>query len=273
RVFDVAAYFEKTLKIPTISRMYGREVAFEKRAAHFARARAVVVTGGNRRSSIHLRHGDHWWQRPTYRQIESFPGGGGSLSSLLARCPGVELVMVRRGDNAVLVRKATGTGEIDRVIRDGRKCYRYRVVSGADPLGYTRFPKARALMDNHYHDGRAWLAATLDTGKPDCVAQLVELNDSHRSGDIVLFASDGWALGGCEKGGHGGLLSHEIIVPWVWAGPGLPAGGRITGARTVDLMPTILHLIGRAEAIPPGLDGRSIAGRLKAAAPRARVLP
>ena len=88
-------------------------------------------------------------------------------------------------------------------------------------------------MDGKYHDGDAWLTATLDTPKPDCVVQLVELNDSPRSGDVVLFAAEGWAFGGTEKGGHGGLLAHEIIVPWIIAGPGLPAKSSITAARTV----------------------------------------
>ena len=131
------------------------------------------------------------------------------------------------------------------------KLYRYRVTKGTDPLGYTSNPKAAALMDGKHHDADAWLAATLDTPKPDCVVQLIEMNDSPRSGDIVLFAADGWAFGGTEKGGHGGLLAHEIIVPWIWAGPGLPAKSSITAGRTVDLMPTMLHLIGRREAVPP----------------------
>ncbi|HET6428793.1 MAG TPA: alkaline phosphatase family protein [Phycisphaerae bacterium] len=272
--FDVAGYFAQTLKVPTISREFGRDVAFEKRVAHFNKARAVVVNGGNRRTSIHLRCGDHWWQRPTYEQIESFPapgvGEGVSLPSLLARCAAVELVAVRRGPDAVVVRAAAGAGQIDRTVGDGGKVYRYRVLSGADPLGYMGHPQAAALMDGQFHDGDEWLMATLGTGKPDCVGQLVEMMDSPRSGDIALFAADGWGLGGKDKGGHGGLLCHEIVVPWVWAGPGLPAGTQITGARTVDLMPTILHLTGRPGAIPPGLDGRSIADRLRSATARPR---
>jgi hypothetical protein len=154
---------------------------------------------------------------------------------------------------------------IDRIVRDGRKRYRYRVRSGTDPLGYASVPKAAALVDGGYHSADAWLAATLDTPKPDAVPQLVELNDSPRNGDVTLFAADGWAFAGGEKGGHGGLLAHEIIVPWIWAGPDLPAKASITGARTVDLMPTMLHLLGRAERIPAGLDGKSLAGRLRGA--------
>ncbi len=268
--FDVAKYFSRKLKIPTISKRYGRDELFEKRVAHFAKARAVVVTGGMRRCCIHIRTGEHWWQRPTEEEIGNFfyapfciDGPLNDLPSLLVRQPATDLMMVRLGDNSVRVQNKTGVGVIDRIIRDGKKLYRYRVTKGTDPLGYAPSPKASALMDGEYHDADAWLAATLDTPKPDCVVQLIELNDSPRSGDIVLFAADGWAFGGAEKGGHGGLLNHEIIVPWIWAGPGLPAKSSITAARTVDLMPTMLHLIGRPEAIPAGLDGKSLAERLK----------
>ena len=274
KVFDVAEYLRRELKVPTIDRMFGHDVPLERRAEHFAKARAVVVAGGNRRCNIHLRTGPHWWRRPTEEEIDQFarpaktdaaqrPWPG--LPALLARHEAVELVMVNLGRGRIRVQNRRGIGIIDRLVRGGRKLYRYRVVSGADPLGYASVPQAAALMDGKYHDGDAWLAATLDTPKPDCVVQLVELNDSPRNGDIALFAARGWSFVGGDKSSHGGLHRRELLVPWFWAGPDLPAGGAVTGARTVDLMPTVLHLIGRGDAVPPGLDGRSIAGRLRAA--------
>jgi len=275
--FDVADYFRKTLKIATISKKFGRDELFEKRIAHFGTARAVVVTGGMRRTNIHLRAGKHWWRRPTEKQIDKFPHCVGlhtagvpiqpELPELLARHPATDLVMVRLGDHSVRVQNEAGVGVIDRVLRGRAKAYRYRVIRGTDPLGYASDPKAAALMDGGHHGGDAWLTATAGTRRPDLVVQLIELNDSPRSGDVVLFAADGWALGGDEKGGHGGLLRHEIVVPWVWAGPGLPAKASISVARTVDLTPTMLHLIGRADAIGGGLDGVSIADRLRRARP------
>lgn len=277
---EIAEYFQRNLKIPTISRMYGRGVSFEKRLAHFARARAVVVTGGNRRCSIHLRPGEHWWQRPTEKDIDAFldrfgaypgrprgtlDGRRASLPQLLAALPATDLVMVRRDNHSVRVQNEDGVGVIDRVVRSGRKLYRYRVVSGTDPLGYASNPEAAALMDGEHHDAETWLRASRDTDRPDVAVQLIELNDSARNGDITLFAADGWDFSRGDRGGHGGLLRHEIVVPWVWAGPDLPAGARIKCARTVDLMPTMLHLIGRGDAVPDGLDGRSLAERLRQA--------
>ena len=145
--FDVVKYFRKTLKIPTTTRTFGVGEEFEERAAHFADARAVLVNGGMRRCSIHLRAGDHWWQRPTEEQIDGFPRSFGThpaagiptqpqIPELLARNPAVDLVMIHLGDDSVRVQNKTGVGVIDRVVRDGVKLYRYRVISKSDPLGY-----------------------------------------------------------------------------------------------------------------------------------------
>ncbi len=266
---DVAEFFRKRLKVPTRSALYGQDVPLEKRLAHFAGARVVVAAGGNRRCSIHLRAGEHWWQRPTAEQIDRFACAGGaprrSLPAVLAELPGTQLVMVRRGPDSVRVQDRCGTGVIDRIRRQGRKLYRYRVIEGTDPLGHASVGEAAALMDGGHHDAEAWLRATLQTPHPDAVVQLVELNDSVRNGDVTLFAHAGWDFAPGDRGGHGGLLRQEILVPWIWAGPDLPAGTSIAAARTVDLMPTILHLIGRGEAAPAGLDGRSIAEELRRA--------
>ncbi len=280
---DVAGRFrlvrDKPMKkaVPTIDRMFGRGLSRRRREAHFNKARAVVVAGGDRRCAIHLRVDDDWATRPTPEQIESFhhayvdPAGIGTdiereFSLHLARWPATDLVMVRLGANSVKVRNgAGGVGVIDRVVVDGRKLYRYRVTEGTDPLGYASNDGMREMMDGRHHSGDEWLRASLGTDRPDVVVQLIELNDSPRSGDIVLFARDGWDFNRGNKGGHGGLVRREIIVPWLWAGPGLPAGAEIDAGRTVDLMPTMLDLIGRRDAIGSGLDGRSLAEALKQA--------
>jgi len=272
RHFDVAEFFRKELKVATRDERYGRDASPAKRKKHFGDARAVVVAGGNRRCSIHLRADDDWSRRPSEEEVLNF-GASPSAVSLpaprvvpaLARQEAVELLTVRLGPGSVRVRDRNGAGVIDRITRDGRKRYRYRATEGTDPLGHASEPKAAALMDGKHHDAAAWLAASLDTPHPDAVVQLIEMNDSPRSGDVVLFAADGWDFTGRDAGGHGGLTREEILVPWVIAGPGLPAGGAVVGARTVDLMPTILHLIGRSGAVPAGLDGRSIADRLTSA--------
>ena len=194
-------------------------------------------------------------------QTRSFP-------RVLANLPATDLVVVREADMSVRVVDRQGEGRITRQRRDEGNVYRYQLLDGHDPLGYTDSPPAAALMDGQFHPSRAWLAASLGTQRPDAAAQLGEFFDSPRSGDAALFAKDGWSYASTTEGGHGGLLRHEILVPFFLAGPGLPAGATIPAARTVDLCPTLLDLLGRRDSFftlgPP--DGVDIADELRSAA-------
>jgi phosphonoacetate hydrolase len=82
-----------------------------------------------------------------------------------------------------------------------------------------------------------------------------------RVGDLVAFAGPAhvfgiWAEGPVARDerdlrSHGS--KHERTVPIVLGGAGVRRGARLEGARTIDLAPTVLHLLG-VEA--PGLQGR-----------------
>ncbi len=103
--------------------------------------------------------------------------------------------------------------------------------------------------------------------------------DAARAGEantIVAVVSDHGDLFG-EHGmyGHGiTLFEPEIRVPWIIAGPGLPAGTTVDGAASlVDVAPTLLGLVG----LPGGLkqaDGQDLSAALRGAGsmPTARWL-
>ena len=56
-------------------------------------------------------------------------------------------------------------------------------------------------------------------------------------------------------------------VPMFFSGPGLPRGGRIEYARSLDLTPTVLELLGKPLPSRAGpMDGISIAEPLRNAA-------
>jgi arylsulfatase A-like enzyme len=80
--------------------------------------------------------------------------------------------------------------------------------------------------------------------------------DSPRAADLAVFAAPGWNFGFPNKAGHGGLRPTEMYVPLLLAGPGIPHERRPGPVRSVDLMPTLLGLLGRP--VPAGLDGRVI---------------
>jgi len=87
--------------------------------------------------------------------------------------------------------------------------------------------------------------------------------DSYRAGDVVLFAADNWSFGPW-LGAHGSCIARDMHVPLFFAGPGLTGGAAIEHARLVDIMPTILDLLGelqRLSDIDP-IDGVSLIDKL-----------
>jgi arylsulfatase A-like enzyme len=84
---------------------------------------------------------------------------------------------------------------------------------------------------------------------------------------IVLVTSDhGEAFGEHGRTGHGtGLFEEQVWVPMLWRAPGLiRAGRRVRGlVGLVDVTPTLLDLLGLA--IPPWMQGRSLARELTVA--------
>lgn len=92
---------------------------------------------------------------------------------------------------------------------------------------------------------------------------------------VVVTADHGEEFGEHGLWGHSRTVYDEILrVPLLVRAPGLiPAGRRIgTPTSLVDVMPTLLDLLG--VPVPPGLDGESLAGRLRGETPddRERVV-
>jgi len=77
---------------------------------------------------------------------------------------------------------------------------------------------------------------------------------------VVAVGDHGESLGEHGEPTHGVFVYDATIrVPLLVRGPGVPTGRRIDGVvRTVDLMPTVLALVGLAT--PNDVDGRSLVG-------------
>lgn len=73
-----------------------------------------------------------------------------------------------------------------------------------------------------------------------------------------ILADHGESLGEHGEFSHGVFLYEATVrIPWVLAGPGMPVGKRVRDqARTIDLLPTILELVGGE--IPPECQGVSL---------------
>jgi len=243
---------------------------FEDRLAYYARHTAVLATCGDRYAAITLRKPRPgtagkpafapWAVRPDPADLRAWPVRTPErrtvdLLDALAGHQAVDAVAYRAGRGRARVRTAAGEVEFART-DDTTGAISYRVLSGRDPLGWAgRVP--RPLLAGEPADGRTWLKATCRTDMPDLPEQILTYFRSRRAGDIAVFAAPGWDFENTNRAGHGGLRADDdMCVPLLIAGPGVPHG-RLETVRAVDLVPTLLDLLGRP--VPAGLDGKSLA--------------
>jgi choline-sulfatase len=82
---------------------------------------------------------------------------------------------------------------------------------------------------------------------------------------LVVTSDHGEGLGDHGEAVHGFFVYESTLaVPLLLRGPGIPAGTRLaTTARSVDLLPTVLDLLGTTPDPSPPLSGRSLAAALR----------
>jgi type I phosphodiesterase/nucleotide pyrophosphatase len=202
-------------------------------------ARAAVMVSGNASVQIYF---DPRSGRLAPLAEEGLPR---DLVDRLVGFDEVRLAACRDGRGGVSV-LADGGAQRARVSEtaDGA-AIRYEPLRG-DPLGLG-VTAPMCLPD------REMLARSATSDLPDAPRQLLQLFRSARAGDLVLAARPGADFRGPweipeHKAGHGSLITEHMAVPIAASVP-LPAAP----LRTVDLMPTMLELLG--VPLPAGLDG------------------
>lgn len=208
--------------------------------------------------------------------------------------PPIDLILVKLDDRRVLIwrdeeQQALIHREADAA---GAELYRYEPVRhlsqaedgtihydpplpGMDPLGYLQDP---ALMtstgDSSWlttaHTAREWLLATSQTRYPDAVVTMAkffawqppvaDLADV-RDPDLLVTASAGWSFRSDDGEGtdHGYPLRDSMRISLFLSGPNIPHGVFQTPQRIVDVLPTVLEMIGWPYETGQ-LDGEAIRG-------------
>jgi len=269
RSFQLDEFLNNELQVPILhAEDNDGDDSYLDRFERYSPQRGVLITNGERVASLHLRRGESWRERPGLEEILAFPGGAGregsTLPDRLLNASALGLIAVRDGVDAVRVHGRLGVAAIERErVADGDVAFRYRVLSGEDPLEYRRDARLASWIDEGAHPSREWLAATAELDYPDAVPQLSMAFDHVRSGDVLLFAAPGWGFSDEYAGGHGALAREEMLVPLYIAGPGIRSGAEVPAARLVDLVPTLIELVGLE--IPPAtrFDGVSFAPLLR----------
>ncbi len=108
-------------------------------------------------------------------------------------------------------------------------------------------------------DRRHWMEATSTGRYPSLVPQIAALFDTPRAGRFVFFAAEGYRFAAEDPaGGHGSILAEDLLVPMVFAGPGVSPEAKIRFAGVTDVAPTLLRLLGVDPAAAAGgvdMDG------------------
>jgi arylsulfatase A-like enzyme len=260
--------------------------AFEERLDYYRRYSSVYYGSGDRYAAICVRKPirsaegelvgfEPWPIRPGRGDLKAYPAR--QLACAVSRHPmsrpadlskvdatvdlpgilldyeAVDAVAYAAARNRVRLRRKAGEVEFR---QDGGRGtpISYHLIAGRDPLGWAGKVGDEALNGRPF-GSRDWLEMTAETDFPDLPAQILAYFRAPRAGDIAVFAAPGYDFTDFRKAGHGGLRAVDMHVPLLIAGPGVPKG-RVKVARAVDVMPTLLELLGRP--IPQGLDGKPL---------------
>lgn len=258
--FPFIRWLERERKLRVRTRTLD-DTNFLNRFGTIQRYDAVASVDAGRVAMVHLRGQRGWLRRPDPEEVYTWA----HLQPAVHELPAVRMVAARGPHDTVRAWSREGSLTIERRIHEGQRLYRVADYTG-DPLGYLDVAElAQIVRAGSWRDSRAWLAATAASRHPDFVPQVVEMFDSPRTGDLVVFAAHDWLLYRGELAGHGSTFSRDMRLPLFFSGPGLPAGGEIPLARIVDLMPTVLGLLGEAhrlDTIPP-IDGIDLSEQLR----------
>jgi len=225
----------------------------------------VVAYQNGRGAFLYFKGPGGWGDRPTPTEVAAIltaPPPPQQLWNL----PAVDVVTWLESDTAAVVRSAAGLARIRVEAGPQGLRYAYEPVS-ADVFGYTADPDLAGFVAAGPHPSRAWLAATAAHEYPDVVPHLIGLLHEPRAGQAIVFTRPGYSFV-AERGAHGGLRRAERRVPLLIAGPGIRAGITLPVARSTDLVPTLLELLGRQVPADGWLDGVSLVPALGLAATR-----
>lgn len=157
---------------------------------------------------------------------------------------GINFIAYRRDDSTLVVSNKNGELKLD-FKSDG---YVSLTSIGDNPLEFISAKDKISLNET--------LSLTMNTNYPDSIVQLKQLFSSNRTGDLVIFAKDGFDLREKHewpehKSSHGSISKSHMEVP-ICTNIKLSS----TSCRTVDIFPTILHKLGYD--IPRNIDGKVI---------------
>jgi len=200
----------------------------------------AIMESGNAMASLYFRNPID--KRPAFYDEFMAIDKNRKFLHQITSCKGIDFVAYRVKDSVLGVKGSSGEIRLDFKDNGGTKLE----VEGNNPLGFG--------VDGGETDIDVLTKLSMETIYPDSPAQLKQLFSSDRTGDLVVFARDGFDLRKRfewpeHKSSHGALLKSHMEVP-------ICTNARLSSewCRTVDVFATTLSLMGHEP--PSGIDGR-----------------
>jgi len=214
-----------------------------------------------------------WRDQLKYSEVRNYKLRNGNtvdVLELLIKPKAVDFVLVRDDtdgkDNMRCVRIVNREGEtkFSRLTVPGEgHFYKYEVVCGKDPLDQADEHQIRPFVaSGQFYEEKVWFEALRGEDYPDAVVQYCQIFDSPRSATLYVCAGENWSFNSIIKGKHAGPLEEEMLATFCIAGPGI-AHGKASQARIVDMVPTVLTVLGVAYD-PTQLDGKPLPEAIQA---------
>lgn len=245
----------------------------------------LSVPGGSNISELYVRRKFQgrvldWDEFCSYSQLRDYPiesrfqdTRNVDIIGLLLEQEGVGEVLAAVYDNAVKVHtRDRGSATIYRRPGLGNDTFAYQAhesSNGADPFGYLNDPEAEDMVcadrnmtvenwveerfDRHFHPLRKWVRATLNTDYPAAAPLIPKAFTKHNTtSDIIVNATPPYNFSKYFQGDHGTLIRESVTSGMLIAGPGVRAGADISDFMLVDVLPTMLKLLG--VSMPPTFE-------------------
>ncbi len=175
-----------------------------------------------------------WGERLPFEYLQQ----RGVVEALL-ELEGLALIAGESRDGSIIVQNRTGKARITR--------HPTKELAGALPYFSYESEQGAPLRYGINYDklfSREVLRETYNTAYPDAIVQLWQIFQSHRAGDLVLSAENGYDLRARYElpehhATHGALLAEHLHIPLA-----INVSIAEEYIRSVDIFPTVLNLCG-----------------------------
>ena len=205
------------------------------------------VINGNLSAYLYMRDpsksgAESWRKNLSYKDLIQYKKEDLTIDipKAFADLEGIELVIFKKNESSIVVQNREGHAIITKI--DDK--FKYQNIT-ADPLEYDIINLSDTLLTKD-----EWLALTIDSNYPDAIYRLSSLMSAPNIGDLVITSEEGYDLAknyevivNDYKGGHGGLRSGQLRVPYIIYIPGL-AQNTIEYTRAEDVGNMIINWLG-----------------------------